>query len=204
MNNRAYAFIQLKSVDEGERVIEGIATTPTPDRVGDIVNPMGAKFALPLPFLWQHHHDEPIGHVEAAKATEAGISFRARLAKTDEPGRLKDRLDEAWQSIKMQLVRAVSIGFRPIKYAFIDDGIEFQEWEWYELSAVTIPAQAEATITAVKSIDAELRRAAGIVDPELSSPDQAATIGKSCRVVRLDDPARDRAPPFVIRRIVRT
>jgi hypothetical protein len=39
-----------------------------------------------------------------------------------EPGTLKDRLDEAWQSVKMKLVRGVSIGFRAIEYAFMDDG----------------------------------------------------------------------------------
>src|SRR5690606_25612995 len=62
------------------------------------------------------------------------------------------RLDEAWQSIKSGLVRGLSIGFRPIKYAFLDDGgVEFSEWDWYELSAVTIPANAEASITSVKS-----------------------------------------------------
>ena len=78
--NRAYSFITIKSVDEDERVIEGIASTPSPDRMGDIVNPMGAKFELPLPLLWQHDHASPIGHVVEAKATKDGITFKAKLA----------------------------------------------------------------------------------------------------------------------------
>ncbi|MGJ0236975.1 HK97 family phage prohead protease [Novosphingobium fluoreni] len=204
MESRAYSFIQIKALDEEQRIIEGIASTPNPDRAGDIVNPMGAKFTLPLPFLWQHNHEEPIGHVIEASPTPQGISFKAQLASTQEPGRLKDLLDYAWQSIKMKLVAAVSIGFRPVKYAFMaDGGIEFDEWDWYELSAVTIPAQADATITAVKSIDAGLRKAAGVAEPEIPQPNKPAATGKG-RVVKLQEPARDGAKPFVIRDIKRT
>lgn len=227
MNNRAYAFITVKSVNEEDRIIEGIASTPSPDRMGDIVNPLGAKFSLPLPFLWQHDHASPIGHVIEAKATKDGIWFRAQLAQTMEPGALKDLLDFAWQSIKMKLVAAVSIGFRALKYAFLNDGgIEFDEWEWFELSAVTIPAQADATITSVKSIDTGLRRAAGVAEPERPTLDvrqpnfnvgrapralavdtefplapKAAASGKSLPVVKLDAPVRDRTEPFIIRNI---
>ncbi len=202
MNNRAYSFLTIKSVSEADRIIEGIASTPTPDRMGDIVNPMGAEFSLPLPMLWQHDHASPIGHVIDAKATKDGITFRAQLAQTSEPGALKDLLDFAWQSIKMKLVAAVSIGFRPLKYAFLaDGGVEFDSWEWFELSAVTIPAQADATITNIKSIDAGLRRAAGVPEPEFPLAPEAASSGKALPVVKLGAPARDRADPFIIRTI---
>lgn len=205
MQNRAYSFLTIKAVNEADRIIEGVASTPSPDRMGDIVNPMGASFKLPLPLLWQHNHDEPIGHVIEASPSPEGIWFKAKIASTMEPGKLKDLLDFAWQSIKMKLVAAVSIGFRPEKYAFLDTGgIEFESWEWYELSAVTIPAQADATITAIKSIDAGLRKAAGVPEPTFPSPPEPAATGKSVRVVKLDEPARDGAKPFVIREIKRT
>lgn len=187
MQDRAYSLLEIKAVNEEERIIEGIASTPSTDRMGDIVNPLGAKFNLPLPLLWQHQHDKPVGHVVEAEATAAGIKFKAKLAKTEEHGQLKDLLDFAWQSIKMKLVAAVSIGFSPIKYAFLKEGgIEFDEWDWYELSAVTIPAQAEATITTVKSIDAGLRKAAGRPDPEIPQREAPAATGKEARVVKLD------------------
>jgi HK97 family phage prohead protease len=192
MNNRAFSILEVKSVDEEKRIIRGVATTPTVDRVGDIIDPLGVKFDNPLPLLWQHEHDKPIGSVKFDKPTKAGISFEAEIASTDEPGTLKDRLDEAWQSIKMGLVRAVSIGFRAIEYAFMDSGgVRYVETEVYELSAVTIPANADALITSVKSIDARLRAEHGIPD---------AATGKSVCVVKLDAPARDRAP-FVITKI---
>jgi HK97 family phage prohead protease len=205
MQNRAYSILEVKSVDEETRVIRGIATTPSVDRVGDIIDPLGVKFNNPLAFLWQHQHDKPIGSVKFDKPTAKGIEFEAEIAKSDEPGTLKDRLDEAWQSIKAGLVRAVSIGFRPIEYSFMDNGgIRYSETEVYELSAVTIPANADAIITTVKSIDARLRHDAGVPDPEIPANPEPAATGKKARVVKLESTARDGAKPFVIRQIKRT
>jgi len=162
--NRAYSTLEVKALDEEKRVITGIASTPSPDRMQDVVEPKGAQFKLPIPFLWQHNHDEPIGHVTEAKVTQKGIEVSVQLTQVDEPGTLKDRLDEAWQSIKSGLVRGLSIGFSAKEFEQIPGswGLRFLSWEWLELSAVTIPANAEATITSVKSIDREQRAALGI------------------------------------------
>lgn len=204
MQNRAYSVLEVKTVDEDKRIIRGIATTPTVDRVGDIIEPEGVKFENPLAFLWQHRHDQPIGKCTFSKPTKDGITFEAEITKVDEPGTLKDRLDEAWQSIKAGLVRAVSIGFRPLEYAFMESGgIRYSECEVYELSAVTIPANSDALITTIKSVDAAARKDAGVPDPDIpEAPKDEAATGKSVRVVKLDEPARDRAP-FVIREIKR-
>lgn len=160
--NRAYSLLEIKALDDDARVISGIATTPTPDRVGDIVEPMGVKFTNPMPLLWQHQHDKPVGSVEFGKATEKGIPFTATVAKIEDAGSLKELVDMAWQSVKAKLVRGVSIGFRPMEYSYIENGgIRFSETEVYELSLVTIPANAEATITSIKSIDREHLAALG-------------------------------------------
>lgn len=152
--NHAYSIFSMKDVNDGDRVITGMATTPQPDRMEDVVVPEGAQFKLPIPLLWQHDSRSPVGEVIKAKVTKAGIEIVARLAKIDEPGVLKDRLDEAWQSIKIGLVRGLSIGFRPIKHEEIDGswGYRFTEWEWLELSPVTIPANAGASIENIKSL----------------------------------------------------
>lgn len=204
--NRAYSILTVKAVTDDTRTISGIATTPTADRSGDIVDPLGVKFSNPMPLLWQHESDKPIGTVKFDKPTKDGIGFTAELPVIDEDGTLKDRIEEAWQSIKLGLVRAVSIGFRPLEYSFMDNGgIRFNEIEVYELSAVTIPANAEAVISAVKSIDRGFRTAAGVPEPEIPiNPTSVAASGKGVRVVRLADPARDRAEPYVIRSIKRT
>src|SRR5690606_34678619 len=155
MTHRAYSVLEVKAVNEDKRVIRGVATTPAVDRVGDVIEPLGVTFKNPLPFLWQHQHDKPIGMVRFNEPSEDGITFEAEIPVISEPGALKDRVDEAWQSIKLGLVRAVSIGFRAIEYAFMDGGgVRFIETEAYELSAVTIPANADAVITA-KNFGAE-------------------------------------------------
>lgn len=205
MLSRAYSFIEVKSFDDAKRIIEGTASTPSPDRMQDRVNPLGAKFQLPIPFLWQHRHSEPIGSVIDADVKVSGIKFKAEIAATDEPGKLKDRLDEAWQSLKLRLVRATSIGFSPLKWSFIENGgIDYEEWDWLELSGVTIPANPDAVISAVKQFDRIYREAEGIPEFEIPQAPEPAASGKTVRVVKLNAPARDRAKPFVIREIKRT
>lgn len=151
--DRAFLCLEVKEVDEDRRIIRGVATTPTTDRVGDIVESEGAQFKLPVPLLSHHDRTRPIGHVTKARVTSDGIEVEAQLKRIDEPGRLKDRLDEAWQEIKHGLVRGLSIGFKPVEAARIEGtfGTRFLKWLWLELSAVVIPANEEAGIVAVKS-----------------------------------------------------
>lgn len=154
---RAWSTFETKGIDEERGIIEGIASTPTTDRMGDIVEPKGAQFKLPLPLLWQHQAGEPIGHVIEAKVTEAGIYIKAQIARNVLP-----EIDRAWTLIKNGLVRGLSIGFKPMEAEDIKGtwGQRFLKWDWLELSAVTIPANADATIQTIKGIDAELLRAA--------------------------------------------
>lgn len=151
---KAYSTLKIKSVtDNGdERIITGIASTPTPDRDSDIIDPKGAKFALPIPLLWQHNHNQPIGEVVEATVTDAGIEITAKIATITDEGALKNRIDEAWQSIKSGLVKCLSVGFRSLDYAYHKDdyGLDIKEWEWYELSVVTVPANPDAIITSLK------------------------------------------------------
>ena len=151
---KAFGLMTVKSVDEEKRIITGIATTISPDRDDDIVEPSGAKFTLPIPFLWQHDRSKPIGEVITATVTDKGIEVEVQIAQIHEQGRLKERIDEAWQAIKSGLVKGLSIGFRGKEYNYIDGsfGVHFKEWDWYELSAVTIPANMEASITSVKKL----------------------------------------------------
>lgn len=148
---RAYATFVTKGIDEDKREISGIASTPETDRSGDIVEPLGAKFAPEIPLLWMHDRYSPIGWARL-KAASKEITFTASLAKIDEAGPLKEMIDKAWQAIKARLVRGVSIGFRPIEYSFIENGgVHYKEYEVYELSPVTIPAHQSASIATVKA-----------------------------------------------------
>lgn len=167
---RAYSLFEIKGIEEDQGIIEGIASTPTTDRMGDVVDPKGAQFKLPLPLLWQHNSREPIGQVIAAKVTDAGIMIKAQIMKGVLP-----EIDRAWTLIKNGLVRGLSIGFQPIESSDIKGtwGQHFTKWDWLELSAVTIPANSEASIQTVKSVDEEFLRAA---------------LGNTRKSLRLSDP----------------
>lgn len=149
---RVYSVVTIDKMDDDKREFTGIATTPSTDRMGDIVEPLGGEYTLPISLLWQHYRDMPVGIIVSAKPTKNGIEVRGRIPTVPGPSGLVARLEEAWESLKAQLVRGLSIGFAPIEYSFMDTGgIHFTKWQWLELSLVTIPANADATITSVKS-----------------------------------------------------
>jgi len=164
--NRGYSILHIKAASEapdGKRTFTGIATTPSTDRMGDIVEPKGMEFKLPLPLLWQHDSGQPIGWVRKAKVTTDGVEVECEVANVPDEGPLKQRLTEYWQMLKTGLVRGLSIGFNSLESARIEGtyGYRFIRSLWLELSCVTIAANQEATITTIKSIDDALLAATG-------------------------------------------
>lgn len=200
MQNRAYSVLEIKSVDAEQRTIEGIATTPSVDRVGDIIDPMGAKFADDLPLLWQHRHDQPVGRVTFGMPTAKGIPFKASIPFVPTPGALQNRVDEAWDSVRSGLVRAVSIGFRAMKdgiESLKDGGYLFKQTEIMELSLVTIPANADAVITAIKAFDQQHLAHEGITGDDGEPPTAIAvetTKASNGGAVSLAKPTRKNQP----------
>ena len=100
---KVYSTFQVKAVDDEARLITGIASTPSTDRMGDVVEPKGAQFTLPMPLLWQHRADSPIGMITDAKVGKDGIEIAARIAKG-----VHADIDKAWSLIKAGLVRGLS------------------------------------------------------------------------------------------------
>lgn len=166
----------VKKIDPEAKsmIIEGFASTPEPDRDNDIMEPGGAKFALPLPLLWQHQHLEPIGTVNTVKVSDEGIKITAEVKQ------IFERYKAYAEMIKQKLVRGLSLGFRGLKYAYIEGGgIHFQEFEIFEISCVTVPAQVQASITTVKSLNrfysdltTDARRTDDQDEIDLSTPDR--------------------------------
>lgn len=177
--SRVHSLIVVKEVNDELREFTGIATTPATDRMDDVVNPQGAQYTIPISLLWQHDRMLPVGSIVSATPTKSGIEVRGKIPFVSEPESLRERLDEAWQSLKHGLVRGLSIGFRPLEYEFMDNGgINFKKWEWLELSLVTIPANAEATITSVKNFDSGIA-APGVKIPAVKSTATACVKAKN-------------------------
>lgn len=193
--NKAYSALHVKNfVRDGDVVrISGIASTPRSDRDGDVINPLGARFKTPMPLLMQHKHDKPVGLMTFAKPEKAGIPFKAELPVIKEPGLLKDRVDEAIHSLQYNLIGFVSVGFIPDiakTKRIAGGGYQIDEWDWHELSLVTIPAQPDAVITSIKSLGND--EEAEVLSPEVVAfirslePEKPAALGiKAVPVVRV-------------------
>jgi len=161
MMNRAYSLLEIRSVDETTRRIRGVATTPTTDRLGDSIEPLGATYAPELPLLLFHRQQTPVGTARLAPATKDGITFEADIPLVAEAGPVKEETDRAWQSIIHGLIRGVSIGFKPrgpltdttVVQRMANGGLKFLKTEIVELSLVTVPANQQATLAVVRSLD---------------------------------------------------
>jgi HK97 family phage major capsid protein len=185
------SFLLVKSVDAPARTFRGIATTPAVDSGGDSVDPFGVVYANPLPLLLHHDPKQVIGQATFGTPTSAGIPFTASIPVITEPGALRDRCDEAWQSIVAGLLQAVSIGWLPLA-----DGIEYlksgarrlRKIEVRELSLTPIPSNREAAILAFKSLGA----AAGSFSPGDTGRITGSTMTTSEQITALEgDKAAD-------------
>ncbi|KVX94731.1 major capsid protein [Burkholderia ubonensis] len=172
---KSFSSIEIKSVQEDRREIEGIASTPTPDRVNDVVEPLGLTFQKETPLLLNHKFDQPVGTVQFGTPTPNGLPFKAKIAKVGEAGEVKRRTDEAWHSVKSGLIKGVSIGFiarasEPLR----NGGTRFTKADVHELSLTAIPANPEAKITGFKALEDTSKGASPTLDLSQLSPELAA------------------------------
>lgn len=193
---RAYSLLETKEVDSDQRVITGIATTPRVDSYNDIVEPEGVQYRGPVNLYLYHDTKLPVGNVQFGKATKAGIPFKATLPDVKEEGTVRERVNEAWHSLKYKLLQAVSIGFKPLEYTYIEDsyGVHYHQWEMLELSLVGVPANPDAMIQTVKS--------AGITDDvvrELRAMDAAVRSGRGIKLVKSRESHFQRGAVKIIR-----
>lgn len=125
----------------GKRTVRGLASTNSVDRMGDIVEPGGGSWELPLPLLWNHKHDVPIGWVRSLTSRDAGLWMIGEVAEG-----VPDA-DRVWQLIDKGLVNGFSIGFIPRESKPLPKGgLRFVKWDLYEVSVTTIAANQDAKI----------------------------------------------------------
>lgn len=156
---RAVSVLTEKQIieDGKDTIVRGWATTPTPDRVDDIVEPLGMVLRSDQIKMHLYHDTRlPVGPVSFGKPQAKGVPFEAVIPHVEEAGIVRDRLNEARHSIKYGLISAVSIGFRAFEDAverLKNGGLRFLKWEMIELSLTSAPANPDALITAVKTFE---------------------------------------------------
>jgi HK97 family phage major capsid protein len=175
---RAYSVLEIKSIDAERRTFSGVASTPSIDAQGDIIEPLGISYKNPLPLRYEHKIT--VGEVSFDTPTAAGVTFTATIPKVTEPGIIKDLTDEAWHSVKYRLVRGASIGFEKPSAVFKPlptGGKHYLKVKAREMSVCTIAANQDATILAIKTLDhAHALAASGHPLPGVSGLPKARTM----------------------------
>lgn len=102
----------------------------------------------PLPALWQHRADEPIGGYSSLEEDDHGLKLEGWLMRDEIP-----RAREAFALMKARVVKGLSIGYyvRGETYDEKERIRTLTKLDLVEVSIVTFPANAEAQIDAVKA-----------------------------------------------------
>jgi len=150
------AIFKVKAVsDDKESVtIEGFANTTNKDRVGDVIleeawTKGGMDNYLQNPIVLAfHNHERPIGEVVEYSINNDGLRVVAEISKA---------AGDVYNLVKEGVLKAFSVGFR-VKDADYDSDTDIfviKDLELYELSVVSIPANAESIFSVKKSFKDE-------------------------------------------------
>lgn len=134
-----------------------VASTGAVDRSNEVINQEGwdlkAYKKNPI-LLWGHDHSEPaIG--KAKNIRIEGVGKKARLVFepvfheiTEKARAIKALYEEIVPELGRPILNSFSVGFRPIEI----DGDNFLKQELLEISAVNVPANADARMMAYKTL----------------------------------------------------
>lgn len=153
-------FIETKIAADDTGLISGIAWKfGIPDRIGDEIDPGAFKDAkLPLPMLFGHDQNDPIGIWDRADEKSDGLHISGKLLVDDVA-----RAREVRALVKSGAVRGISIGFMTKKAsAKPGGGRTIKSLELLEVSLVTLPMHPGARVTSAKSAVDAIRLATAI------------------------------------------
>ncbi len=174
--------LEVRSINEEERSVEVVCSTKTIDAHGDVVD---QKFDLtrykknPV-VLWHHNRFGgffggtsapkdflPVGRAKGTKVERDAATGDRQLATKLIFGskEYNELAEQVWLGFKEEIIRAVSIGFRPGKVTEKTDEhghtyYELSDNELYEISVVPIPSNPDAVAKSIAFEHDQLRRLA--------------------------------------------
>lgn len=142
-------FLETKLLADDDGAISGVAWDfKGPDRIGDIIE-KGAfvDAALPMPMLFGHDMNDPIGTWDTAEEKDDGLHIAGKMLVGEVA-----RAREVRSLVKAGAVRGISIGFVTKKATSRKGGGRtISKLELLEASLVTIPMHPGARVTSAKS-----------------------------------------------------
>lgn len=141
-------FFETKILADETGAIEGLAWPfGTPDRVGDVIEKGAfASASLPLPMLFGHDPNDPVGAWTEATEAADGLHLKGNLLVEGVA-----RAREVHALVKAGAVRGLSIGFVTKKAAPRKGGRTITALDLIECSLVTVPMHPGARVTSAKS-----------------------------------------------------
>jgi HK97 family phage prohead protease len=154
------ASFGISSFDPETRSFDVIASSETIDSYGDIVKQdwrLDRFLANPVVLFGHKSGELPIGKASNVEVSDGQLRMRITLSKTSE------RAQEVYGLMSEDMVKAVSVGFRPGKRTFEkrDNGTEVRvlsDNELLEVSVVAIGANPDAQAKEAGRHDADQRR----------------------------------------------
>jgi phage head maturation protease len=151
----AHHLATTLNLDARKMRIRSVITALEPDRVGDVVVPMGLKnrdeVLMNPVVLWAHNRYQfpPIGVCEWLDVQPTRIVAQTRFAEDVALS------EDVFRLYEQGILRGWSIGFAPrrtLKRPLPDGGVglRFEEWDLIEYSAVPIPEHPDAITMAVE------------------------------------------------------
>lgn len=137
----------------------------TPDSVGDVVAPGAFDKTIanwkasgkPIPLLWGHDTDDPFSNIGAATdygTDERGLWFDADFDADNEKAQYVRKLVKEGRVFQCSFAYAVKDA-APVELESGAKANELRELDLFEISIVQIPANQNATVEEVKSVDVE-------------------------------------------------
>jgi len=116
-----------------------------PDRGGDVVRrgafARAVEAGKPVPLLWQHQPDKPIGRIEALAEDSRGLRVIGRLSGAGAARKVSAMLKDGQ-------INGLSFGYR-VRQATQGTNRELTELDLIEVSLVSFPMQPLARVHAV-------------------------------------------------------
>lgn len=151
MTNR-FGVMAVKASESGSRTLTFVGSTPTVDRVGDVVDPSGwdiTSYQRNPVVLWSHNQMElPVGKTRRVYLDGASLKFDVEFAGSD----IDPRAEQVYQCYRQGFLSAVSVCFKPIEERREGSINRVVRQELLELSCVTVPCNADALLSGKANI----------------------------------------------------
>jgi HK97 family phage prohead protease len=143
----------LKTPADGSRTVSWVLSDGSVDRSGDTISPGGwdtSAYRKNNVVLWSHDSSQPpIGRATNVRSDGARLVGDIEFAPPD----VSAFADSVFRLVKGGYIKAGSVGFIPIDYAFSKDkdrpnGIDFKRQELLEFSICSVPCNANAVAEA--------------------------------------------------------